>query len=87
MRPSSAKPAPKASAKSSTADSAQIEELNATIASLQGTVEGLEKERDFYFGKLREVEVLCQGAPDAQKCTSHHHNEHRRRNTDICTCV
>jgi len=39
---------------------AQIEDLNAQVMEMKMTVEGLEKERDFYFGKLRDVEVMCQ---------------------------
>ena len=30
------------------------------IAELKVTIDGLEKERDFYFGKLRDMEVYCQ---------------------------
>ncbi|KAK3868295.1 hypothetical protein Pcinc_026308 [Petrolisthes cinctipes] len=41
-------------------NNAQLEELSTQLMDLRLTVNGLEKERDFYFGKLREIEVLCQ---------------------------
>ncbi|XP_035533997.1 microtubule-associated protein RP/EB family member 3-like isoform X2 [Morone saxatilis] len=39
---------------------AELIELNQQLLDLKLTVEGLEKERDFYFGKLRDIELLCQ---------------------------
>jgi len=34
--------------------------------SLKETVAGLERERDFYFSKLRDIELLIQGAFEAE---------------------
>jgi len=34
--------------------------LNEEIEELKMNVDGLEKERNFYFGKLREIEILVQ---------------------------
>jgi len=45
---------------SSKVHEAKIEELNAQVMEMKLTLEGMEKERDFYFGKLRDIELLCQ---------------------------
>ncbi|XP_051974342.1 microtubule-associated protein RP/EB family member 3b isoform X1 [Xyrauchen texanus] len=39
---------------------AEIMELNQQLLDLKLTVDGLEKERDFYFSKLRDIELICQ---------------------------
>ncbi|XP_021330664.2 microtubule-associated protein RP/EB family member 3b isoform X1 [Danio rerio] len=39
---------------------AEIMELNQQLMDLKLTVDGLEKERDFYFSKLRDIELICQ---------------------------
>merc|ERR1711976_886344 len=59
-RAPNAGPARGASNGSSAAAMAQIEDLNAQLLEKNLAIEGLEKERDFYFGKLRDIEVLTQ---------------------------
>lgn len=38
----------------------ELVELNQQLLDLKLTADGLEKERDFYFGKLRDIEIICQ---------------------------
>jgi microtubule-associated protein, RP/EB family len=55
--------------------------LRAQVARSDETIQGLEKERDFYFNKLRDIEILVQqfaaeieekarntGQPVAEEC-------------------
>ncbi|XP_034947189.1 microtubule-associated protein RP/EB family member 1 isoform X2 [Chelonus insularis] len=41
-------------------DNGKVEELTSQLSELKVTIDGLEKERDFYFGKLRDIELMCQ---------------------------
>ncbi|CAM0901937.1 unnamed protein product [Alopecurus aequalis] len=38
----------------------QIQQLSEKIADLKVSVDSTEKERDFYFSKLRDIEIFCQ---------------------------
>lgn len=42
--------------------SGEIRALTKEITDLKLSVDLLEKERDFYFGKLRDIEILCQAS-------------------------
>ena len=38
----------------------ELQDLRAQLVQMDETIRGLEKERDFYFNKLRDIEILVQ---------------------------
>jgi microtubule-associated protein, RP/EB family len=45
---------------SNVSSSRELQDLKAQVAQSDETIRGLEKERDFYFNKLRDIEILVQ---------------------------
>eukprot|EP01051_Picozoa_sp_SAG22_P035267 SAG22_NODE_16459_length_324_cov_1159.524444_1_plen_84_part_10 len=45
---------------------AKVKELEEENMELKLSVDGLERERDFYFGKLRDIEIMCQSPDEAE---------------------
>ena len=58
--------APTAGGAGSAAQKQKIQELEEQISELKLTSDTLEKERDFYFGKLRDIEILLQSHQDQE---------------------
>ncbi|KAL3287837.1 hypothetical protein HHI36_002295 [Cryptolaemus montrouzieri] len=46
-------------------DAGRLEDITHQLSECKLTIDGLEKERDFYFGKLRDIEVMCQEAEES----------------------
>ncbi|KAI1302360.1 Microtubule-associated protein RP/EB family member 3 [Halotydeus destructor] len=49
------------------ASSQKVDELESRMSEMKLTVDSLERERDFYYGKLREIEVMCQNGEAEEK--------------------
>ncbi|KAL1993564.1 hypothetical protein VTN49DRAFT_2233 [Thermomyces lanuginosus] len=56
---------PRVAAGGASANSATVAALQQEIAAQKEAIAGLEKERDFYFAKLRDIELLLQSAVEA----------------------
>ena len=62
------------------------------IANLKVSVDSTEKERDFYFSKLRDIEILCQRPelehlPVRRNSTTYVHVLHIFTGFEVLTCI
>lgn len=60
IRPSGAAVGGGAAVNNSSASSAKVQQLETQVVEMTEQVTGLERERDFYYNKLRDIELLCQ---------------------------
>ena len=47
----------------------KMQELETKLSQMTISAESLERERDFYFNKLRDIERICQSCGDEEKAT------------------
>jgi len=59
VAPSAKARAPAANASDNNANAQAVAELEEQLREMQMSVDALEKERDFYYGKLRSIEIMC----------------------------
>ena len=52
---------------SSAGSTEMMDQLNCQVVELKLSIDGLEKERDFYFGKLRDIELMVQESADNEE--------------------
>lgn len=56
----------KPSATGNRGDGTKLEGIQNQYLELKMAYDSMEKERDFYFGKLRDIEVICQEADESE---------------------
>jgi len=50
-----------------TGGTAKVQELETKLSQMTLSAESLERERDFYYAKLRNIEIICQSMEDEEK--------------------
>lgn len=50
-----------------TTNGTKLQELETKLSQMTVSAESLERERDFYYNKLRDIEIICQSCEDEEK--------------------
>lgn len=58
---------PTGAARNGTLNGGKMQELEAKLSQMTISAESLERERDFYYNKLRDIEIICQSCEEEEK--------------------